>query len=178
MRLFVGIPIPENVREKCSAFQKALPRNLKFVIPEQFHFTLKFLGEQRDASAIIAALDKITQKRFDVEVCGVGAFPNVSRPAVVWVGGKSKDFITFTEKVQKTLDKFRKEEHKSVVPHLTVARVSERVNIEQILVKWKNVSFGRFVVSSFILYESVLTSKGSVYKVVKEFELKPPGCVA
>src|SRR3989338_3583443 len=78
--------------------------------------------------------------------------------------------VSLSEDVQKKLADFRKEDHQSIVPHLTIARVSEKVKLD--IDKWKDASFGEFLVSSFVLYESVLTSQGSMYRIVKEFGLR------
>src|SRR3989344_194210 len=171
MRLFVGVSLPEELRKCCALLQKELPRQLRFVSVEQLHFTLKFLGEQHDAELIVKILDKVALRHqaFTVKLHGVGAFPSEHKPHVVWIGTKSSELVALSEDVQKKLADFRKEDHQSIVPHLTIARVSEKVKLD--IDKWKDASFGEFLVSSFVLYESVLTSQGSMYRIVKEFGL-------
>jgi len=171
MRLFVGVPIPEELRKRCALLQKELPRQLRFVSVEQLHFTLKFLDEQQDAEPIVKILDKVALRHqaFAVKLHGVGAFPGQQQPRVVWIGTKSSALVALAEDVQKKLADSRKEDHQSVVPHVTIARVSDNVKFD--IDKWKDASFGEFLVSSFVLYESVLTSQGSLYRIVKEFGL-------
>ena len=174
MRLFVGIHIPEDVRKRCVAFQNELSQ-LKLVNHQQFHFTLKFLGEQLD-TPIIQTLEAVahnTHKSFEIEVYGCGAFPNQPKHTVVWVGVRdTKQFVALAQDVQRALQRFRSEEHAAIIPHLTIARADAPVDVRAIVDQWKYVSFGRFTVRSFVLYQSVLTTKGSVYSVVKKFGLK------
>ena len=171
MRLFVGVPIPEELRKRCALLQKELPRQLRFVSVEQLHFTLKFLGEQRDVQSIVTVLDKVALRHqaFTVELHGVGAFPSLHKPHVVWIGAKSSALVALAEDVQKKLADSRKEEHQNIVSHVTLARATGTVKLD--IDKWKDASFGEFLVSSFVLYESVLTSQGSVYRIVKEIGL-------
>src|SRR3989344_8390118 len=117
MRLFVGVPIPEELRKRCALLQKELPRQLRFVSVEQLHFTLKFLGEQRDVQSIVTVLDKVALRHqaFTVELHGVGAFPSPQQPRVVWIGAKSSALVALAEDVQKKLAESRKEEHQNIV---------------------------------------------------------------
>src|SRR5205814_1732929 len=61
--------------------------------PRNLHVTLKFLGETRraDLPRLAEALRELAAHRtsFEAEVGGVGAFPNVRRPDVVWLAVKT-----------------------------------------------------------------------------------------
>ena len=61
--------------------------------PEQFHYTLKFLGEQPPARAdkAIAAADSIREnvEQFEISLGSIGAFPNTNRPGTIWLGTNS-----------------------------------------------------------------------------------------
>lgn len=93
-RLFLAIPLPDDVRERAAAFVAELKTGgarASFVPAENLHYTLKFLGEivaphiadvEREARAIAA-----TVPSFTVQVAGAGAFPGLSSARVVWIGG-------------------------------------------------------------------------------------------
>ena len=93
MRLFLAINFPESVRERIAEasapLREAAPA-VRWVKPELLHLTVKFFGEQpddavpplRDAIAGAAARHRPLELLLD----GAGAFPNLRRPRVVWIG--------------------------------------------------------------------------------------------
>ncbi len=181
MRLFVGVPIPEQVKEEIVKVQDKIKESdaeLKLVERESLHFTVKFLGEVSEGkvSNVVDRLEKISNKRFLVKLNGVGVFPSKSFVRVVWVGiEENKSFVELVKEVQKELEDVRKEEYKEIVVHLTIARVRSKKNLKElvkVVEKFENIRFEDFVVDKFVLYESVLGKGGPVYKAVKEFELK------
>src|SRR5579872_7322984 len=97
MRLFFAVTLPDDIIERVSAVQQELraiagDEGIRWTRPEQFHYTLKFLGEQpapRARKAIEAALAaREGQPAMEISLGGVGAFPNPQRPGVLWVGAK------------------------------------------------------------------------------------------
>jgi RNA 2',3'-cyclic 3'-phosphodiesterase len=105
---------------------------VKWVRPDQFHLTLKFLGEIPEAEAA-AALDALRLAAagigpFELEVCGLGAFPGPDRPRVIWAGiagGKRplEELAAAVEK-QMQLAGFPPEQRRFAA-HLTLGRVRE-----------------------------------------------------
>jgi RNA 2',3'-cyclic 3'-phosphodiesterase len=93
MRLFVAVNLPGAERERIHAAMaglRAAELPVRWNPPEAFHLTLKFLGEVRPDAAgrLGAALDRVSAATlsFDVELTGVGAFPTIRRPQVIWLG--------------------------------------------------------------------------------------------
>ncbi|HID09169.1 TPA: RNA 2',3'-cyclic phosphodiesterase [Candidatus Micrarchaeota archaeon] len=91
MRLFVGIPLPEDVLEglrRVVLDWKACIGGVKYVEPENMHITLKFIGEVNDrrAERIATLLEEVPFTPITVGLEGMGAFPSLDRPRVVWVG--------------------------------------------------------------------------------------------
>jgi RNA 2',3'-cyclic 3'-phosphodiesterase len=93
VRLFLAINFPDTVREAvaeaCAPLREAAP-GVRWVKPELLHLTVKFFGDQpdeivpalRDAIAATAA----RHRPMELVLEGVGAFPNLRRPRVVWTG--------------------------------------------------------------------------------------------
>jgi len=143
------------------------------------HLTLKFLGNipfklvTEVTSAIKEASEGIPP--FHLELSGLGAFPNLKQPRVVWVGiwGEVDKLLRLQQNIDFALSPlgFAKEE-RPFVPHLTLARVRQGASSIQI----KN--FGELVASATLkqvqgsysfevgaisLMRSQLTPKGAIY---------------
>ena len=93
MRLFIALNLPKKERDRIYRASKVLREcNLpvRWIDPEHFHVTLKFLGEVPEErmegiqDALIHVASATTQLELDVE--GFGAFPTIRRPEVIWVG--------------------------------------------------------------------------------------------
>ena len=100
IRTFIAIKIPAQIIENISSFQQKLKREdvfIKWVRPESIHITLKFLGEidkslvDKIGTGIEIAVEMLNP--FNIDVTGTGAFPNLKRPKVVWIGAKSENNI-------------------------------------------------------------------------------------
>src|SRR5258706_13368947 len=94
-RLFIAIELPADVLATLRQTQDQLKqiisaRAAKWVRPEGIHLTLKFLGDV-PASRVGALMDGVEKAveghdKFEVSRHGLGCFPNVQRPRVLWVG--------------------------------------------------------------------------------------------
>src|SRR3989338_7509650 len=93
MRAFIAIHLPDEVRASLAGLQRELAQSradVTWVEPDHLHVTLKFLGEITDEQrqAIEAMLHRIAaqEQPFSLSVEGVGAFPSIESPRVIWVG--------------------------------------------------------------------------------------------
>ncbi len=89
MRTFVAVEISDEIiLEKIKKFQEELQIDAKPTKINQIHFTLKFLGEINDEQCekIKDSLREITFSQFDLLLKGVGGFPNLRNPRIVWIG--------------------------------------------------------------------------------------------
>ncbi|MFL5581736.1 MAG: RNA 2',3'-cyclic phosphodiesterase [Gemmatimonadaceae bacterium] len=94
MRIFLALNVPEETRqalhEAAAPLREAAPEGVSWTAAEKIHLTLKFLGEQPDdmPARLVAALrGPLARARpVDLDLRGVGAFPAMKRPRVVWVG--------------------------------------------------------------------------------------------
>ncbi|MEO1995793.1 MAG: RNA 2',3'-cyclic phosphodiesterase [Planctomycetaceae bacterium] len=116
---------------------ESMGRPVKPVAASGLHVTLKFLGETqtRDLPMLQRALRSAVcgQSAFDVALRGVGAFPKVERPAVVWLG-LSEDGSNSAPSVESLANQFEHSltalgvpaETRAFHPHLTLARIRGR----------------------------------------------------
>lgn len=94
MRLFLALNLPEELRHALHAaagpLREAVPRGIGWARPEALHLTLKFLGdvESQRMEALVPALRDVAGAHVPVRLAlrGVGAFPSLARPRVVWLG--------------------------------------------------------------------------------------------
>ncbi|MEM2924122.1 MAG: RNA 2',3'-cyclic phosphodiesterase [Methanocellales archaeon] len=179
-RLFIAIDLPQSCRDSASKLIDELNLNgLKRVSPELLHITLKFLGEvrEKDIIAICKSLEEVKSSAIDIAVKGTGAFPNLKRPKVIWIGAQG-DFSLLPNAIEKALAKLGFErEKREFSAHITVARVKQYQKLDlnklqAILKRFEDFEFCRFNASSFALKQSTLTPAGPIYQTLREFKLE------
>ncbi|HVO36298.1 MAG TPA: RNA 2',3'-cyclic phosphodiesterase [Gemmatimonadales bacterium] len=179
MRLFVAVNLP--AAERRVAYEAAAPLRaarlpVKWVGEDSIHITLRFLGEVDEANvapigeALAAAVRPA--RPFDVSLGGVGAFPSMARPRVVWIGVERHPALELlahdVEKALMALD--FEPELRPFHPHLTLGRAERSA---------RPAAFGRFEqlagtigyqglipVESVDLMQSVLGPQGATYTVL------------
>ncbi len=158
-RLFVGIPVSDDVAVKIAAIQKGLEGNLILSPRDNLHFTLCFLGnvDEGRIEELFARLEELRREKFEVALQDVKTFPSV-----VWVGCESEELIHLMEDCRGLFSDV-KLELKEPVPHVTIARGSG--GNEQ------KVDVGKMIVEKIVLYESVSIGNGSKYIALKEMLL-------
>jgi 2'-5' RNA ligase len=179
-RSFVSIDLEDgrilSQIESIMSSLSSLGGDLKPVERENIHLTLKFLGSVSTSKVeeVKSALSQVTFPPFSLEIKGAGAFPNLKRMNVIWVGvgeGWSQVELIFeqTEKLLHQLGFSR--ETRPFSPHITVARVKsgrKRDEIAAFLGHLTEESFGTFPVESVRLKQSVLSPSGPKYSTLFE----------
>lgn len=185
IRTFIAIEITEEIRNEISSLQstlKELGGRVSWTKPKNIHLTLKFLGDTEEN--LIDEIEKELKgiaasfSRFQIQVKGIGAFPNIRRPRVLWVGthnenDKISEVVSEIESRMETLD-FQKEARK-FSGHLTLGRVKDSRGIQPVIDKLrKNKDFdaGSFIVKEIFLIKSQLHPAGSIYTILKKVDLK------
>lgn len=179
MRLFIGIPASEVLKNQVDRVLKEKPLKASWVRSENLHITLKFLGEveEKKAKSIIENFEKIVKplnhKMLPFE--GASSFPNEKKPRVLFLKFfEDPEILNYQRDMETLFEKegFIKEERDFKV-HLTLARFKFPPEIEKfksLLEKLSKENFQPFEVSEIVLFESILKSEGPVYiklKVVK-----------
>jgi 2'-5' RNA ligase len=150
--------------------------DLSLVKPQNIHITLRFLGDI--TLGIVEKINKEMQsvvfKPFDVEIKGVGAFPNVKYARVVWAGiqqGVDELRAVFDQLEPRLRQLGFAPDSKGFSPHLTIARVRSGRS-KQALVGCVNelvaYEFGKVHADCLRLKKSVLTPQGPIYSTLKE----------
>lgn len=178
IRAFVAVDIQDQrVLEAVKRIQEELSRYVraKFVELENFHFTLKFLGEVSEEAVdeVYSAMKELDFKPFELELRGVGCFPNVRRINVIWVGTREggDKLTSLANELEKKLRRLGFEpERRPFTPHATIARVKyvqNREGLASAIEKMKDLEIGRVTVDSVRLKRSQLTPKGPIYTTLR-----------
>ena len=180
IRSFIAVDLDDqNVRERIVSAQRGLEATraeLKLVDPAIMHLTLRFLGEipQTTFENVKEAMNAARFGAFEVEFSGMGAFPNLNRINVVWVGMKSgQDQLNdIFHQLEPSLRRLGlPADNKGFSPHLTVARVRSAANknaLAEYVTSMRETEFGRMPVNSIRLKKSTLTPKGPIYTTMHE----------
>lgn len=187
MRLFIAINIPKKERERIHRAARPLREQgfpVRWVGPDLFHLTLKFLGEVRSEKVpviegVVAGICEGTGP-FPMEIGGFGAFPTIRRPRILWVGvDPSPALRCLKQDVEWSLsDHGFERETRAFHPHFTLGRslsnegagafrgldsLSAEFSCQAEVKVWK-----------VDIMESYLSSSGPRYEILSSFPLKGP----
>jgi 2'-5' RNA ligase len=174
----------EEVTRRFAAIQKQLVQtgaDLKLVEPQNIHMTIRFLD---DISPVM--VDKVFEEMVKVKFApflvvfkGLGAFPSVNNPRVLWVGiaqGAEQLKSVFSQ-VEPGLQRLGfAPDPKGFSPHLTIARVRSaagKAALLDFMTKNANHEFGSVKALCFRLKKSDLTPRGPIYLTLREFCPQP-----
>jgi 2'-5' RNA ligase len=173
LRIFVAVDVADELRDSISRLQRRLQStraDLKIVERENLHVTLRFIGEVDRAKVdeVMRRLSNLRFNSFKIHLRGVGVFPDLRRPRVIWVGieeGAQELARLQGEVVRLTWD-IGEREDREFTPHITVARVryGDVAELAQVLREYSNFDFGVQLVDSVKLKRSTLTPRGPVYE--------------
>jgi len=189
VRSFIAIELPDEVRTGLSRLQARLKvgesPGIKWVDPNGIHLTLKFLGNVAiDRTGEIGRAMEVAAQRmppFDLKVKDLGVFPNLRRVQVVWVGISGE--LDKLSQLQKHLDSNLARlgfapESRALTPHLTLARLRDRVSLEerqglgQLIANTRFEEAYAFKVNAISLMKSQLTREGAIYSRISSVKLK------
>lgn len=184
IRTFIAIEIPDEVREKINSLRQELGKDrggVSRVKTKSIHLTLKFLGhvEADRIEPIGRALERAGEgvNPFTLTVGGVGAFPNINSPRVVWVGvAAGEELKRLYENIEEELEKIGFEkERRAFHPHLTLLRIKSRDEGRRLSERIEEMKEGveaAFSTDEVILFKSKLSPGGAEYSALKRISLK------
>lgn len=180
LRAFIAVDLSESVRSSLGQVQEVLKRQrfrVKWVRPTNIHLTLKFLGniEGADVEKISGAMAQATKdcKALSLVARGIGVFPNIRRPRVIWAGLSGQ--LEILQDLQRSLEDHLADlgfpkESRGFNAHLTLGRVKGKINSDRLkaaMSKLTGFESKPFDVNRIILFKSELRPSGAVYTPVQ-----------
>ncbi|NPA40399.1 MAG: RNA 2',3'-cyclic phosphodiesterase [Thermodesulfobacteria bacterium] len=188
IRAFLAIDLPKDIKKELFNLSKIeIPQGtkLKWVEEQNFHITFRFFGNisEKDVKKIVKEGQKVSQKysHFKVILDEVGMFKDrKGQPRVVWVGVKfeEEDVFGLYNELEKGFKKLKVIDRKEDFhPHITLFRVKHTDQgfnkyLETLTTQAKSFKGKSFWVKDLTLFKSTLTSKGPIYQVITQIELK------
>jgi len=181
IRSFIAFDIDsESILQKMADVQNLLAKtgaDLKLVEPKSIHITLRFLGNitSNMIEKIFEEMKKVQFAPFDVKIHGIGAFPNLRYPRVLWAGiteGADQLRSIFNQLEPRLRSLGFTPDPKGFSPHLTIARVKSgrnKAELAKSISENANCEFGIVKAQCLRLKRSDLTPKGPIYSTLKEF---------
>ncbi|MEJ5308149.1 MAG: RNA 2',3'-cyclic phosphodiesterase [Anaerolineae bacterium] len=190
IRAFIAVPLPSAIIQQLADVQRRLKRGcpeqaVTWVKPENIHLTLCFLGDilPERRAPIEAALSVVARnaRPFTFSVQGAGAFPNLNRPRVIWIGLEEPtgQLALLHRAVNEAMANvgFQPEDRR-FSPHLTLGRIRQRASREEAQAVGEAVRraevghLGDAPVEEMIFFRSVLKSSGAEYTPLARFTIK------
>jgi 2'-5' RNA ligase len=157
---------------------RAASSGVRWVRPANLHLTLRFLGDAADGKLLRLldlTLNQIAGQTspFMVHARGPGAFPNLDRPRIIWIGLVSEQLIRLARQVEDAATQAGfAPEGRAYTPHLTIGRVRDSRGLQRLRLMLSQLlrqDFGSSLISEMILYRSIRGSEGSQYHPVARY---------
>lgn len=178
-RLFIGLPVSSvkavHKVESWKNNSRMRLNKMNWVKPENWHITLYFLGDT--PSEKVELLRQLIDQTFGevsafpAQLEGVGVFPSRRDPSVLWLGLNSlQNILPAHEKLGELLrqNDFSFDQ-KPLKPHLTIARMkylADKAIIDTLVSDYGQTVFDMININKVVLFESLLTPQGPIYKAL------------
>lgn len=179
LRTFIAVVATPEIRRaaaKVADILQPVATDVKWVSPENLHWTLQFLGEidSLEVPIICNAVAKATEslESFELQCRGVGAFPAPDRPRTLWLGAAAgaQAMVALHGAIQTRLDKLGyRGESRRYVPHLTLGRAGKSATPRALVREMAGLAefdAGTMYVDEVTVFSSKLMPDGPSYDVL------------
>jgi 2'-5' RNA ligase len=179
VRTFVAVDLPPAVKTQIGQLTdglRSLGSMVRWVRDTSLHLTLKFLGEipEEQLPKIYGGVERAVSgvSPFSLVLAGLGGFPNLSKPRVIWLGilrgGESLEKLHEAVDAQLAPCGFPREKRK-FSPHLTIGRVRSSHGIKTLLDRLPTIAFQseEIPVAAVKIMRSQLKPTGAEYSALK-----------
>jgi 2'-5' RNA ligase len=173
IRSFLALPCDKELSDQIIRLTNFLQnnKNIKCTRPDQYHITLKFLGDTPEkfltdlGKEILISMEQINE--FHLKLTSTGIFPHIEKPRILWVGNRNIP-LPLQQIVLQLNHLFNQygysRDDQRFKPHVTVGRVKGEVP-EEILKQYLNINVKELILKAnhIVWYESRLSSAGPEY---------------
>ncbi len=181
-RLFIGLEIPDDVRQTLSLLRGGLP-GARWIDPENYHLTLRFIGDIESGLAheIVSMLGRVNRRPFEARLDGLSSFGGRKPRAIVASVAALPSLLELQAELERLMQRVGLEpEGRKYTPHVTLARLrdSSSRQVADYLSTRGLFRSAAFRVERFILYSSRASVGGGPYVIEDAFALEEPSRVA
>jgi 2'-5' RNA ligase len=174
-RLFTGVEIPPDVGQAMASLRGGLP-GARWIDPENYHLTLRFIGDVDDviAQEVASMLERVERSAFDVHMEGVTSFGGRKPRAVVAAVAPAQAMSDLHAEHERLMQRIGLEpEGRKYTPHVTLARLRESSSrdVADYLAARGLFRTSSFRVSRFVLFSSRASTGGGPYVVEASYPL-------
>jgi 2'-5' RNA ligase len=174
-RLFTGIEIPPRVGQTLSTLRGGLP-GARWIDPENYHLTLRFIGDVDDmvAHEVASTLSRVKRDAFDMRLEGLTSFGGRKPRAVVVNAAPAQPLIDVQAEHERLMQRIGLEpEGRKYIPHVTLARLRDCSSraVADFLAARGLFRTADFRVSRFVLFSSRHSVGGGPYVVEATYPL-------
>lgn len=176
MRLFIALPLPPALRDDLADLAGGL-QGARWVVPENYHLTLRFVGEVANplADELDHALAALRGKRLSLSASGTAVFERGGRITALRAGIRRDDALDHLQsKIETAVQRAGlPPERRRFQPHVTLARVDGVA--PELLASWVQahnlLRSGPHPIDRFVLFSSQTGHEQPVYLPEVEYEL-------
>jgi len=177
-RLFTALEIPRGVAASLAVMRGGLP-GARWIDPQNYHLTLRFIGDIDDALArdIAGLLGRVRRPPFELRLDGLSSFGGRKPRAVIAAATPVAPLIELQAEHERLLQRLGLEpDGRKFTPHVTLARLRESSSrqVADYLAARGYYRSAPFEVSRFVLYSSRSSVGGGPYVVEADYPLATP----
>jgi RNA 2',3'-cyclic 3'-phosphodiesterase len=174
-RLFTGLEVPPQVAQSLAMMRGGLP-GARWITPDHYHLTLRFIGDVDDALAneIAGVLGRVHRGPFELHLDRLTSFGGRKPRAVVAAVSPVAPLMELQAEQERLLQRLGLEpEGRKYTPHVTLARLRDSSNhqVADYLAARGLYRSSSFEVSRFVLFSSRATVGGGPYVVEEAYPL-------
>jgi 2'-5' RNA ligase len=124
-RLFAALELPHTTMMQLSLMRGGLP-GARFIDPENYHLTLRFMGdlENHVADEVAYELGRVNRKPFELTLCGLGVFGGKKPHSLFAVPKSCPEIFELQEDIERTCQRLNlPADPRKFTPHITIARL-------------------------------------------------------
>jgi 2'-5' RNA ligase len=174
-RLFTGLEIPHNVADELALLRGGLP-GARWIDPEHYHLTLRFIGDIDDGVArdVAFMLGQVRRSAFELRLDGLNSFGGRTPRAVFAAAVPTPPLLELQADHERLMQRLGLEpEGRKYTPHVTLARLRDSSSRQVANYLSTRAPFRSlpFPVSRFVLFSSKTSSGGGPYVIEAAYPL-------